>query len=200
MPDTAYYTAAALRARVPDLLNEQTYLTADIDDLISEYEGVAERYRGCAFTSRAAVSEVHTLNAQGYIVTRWPFIQSVTSVAVVARDLTSTSVTSTDWEINSAPGIVDLGGTYTGRATIVYTHYLTSTPSATVLRGCREFVRASLLRQNSSMGRDVIRQGFEGGSTTQYSTSDWNAGRPTGYITVDGILNSLTDYRRPGVA
>lgn len=201
MADTPYYTASTLRSRVgTDLENSAKFPDADLTDLIAEYEDVAERYRGCAFTSRAAVSETHTLNQARCIVVRWPFVRSVTSIAVVARDGTSTSLVSTDWEINSDPGIVDLGGSYTGRATIVYTHYLTATPNATVLRGCREFVRSSMLRQTSGMGRDVIRQGFEGGGSTQYSTPNWVEGRPTGYLTVDAILNSLTDYRRPGVA
>ena len=40
----------------------------------------------------------------------------------------------------------------------------------------------------------VIGQSFEG-TYTRFSTPDWNAGRPTGYLEVDRLLNSLPDYR-----
>lgn len=199
MPDTPYYTASALRTAVPDLVDTTDYPDADLTALIAEYESKLERYRGVAYTTRAAVSESHTLNGARAIITRWQFVRSVTSIAVVARDGTSTSLVSTDWEINGPPGIVDLGGTYTGVATIVYSHYLTSTPEADVLRGCREFVRATSLRAKSGVSRDVLRQGYEGQNPT-FVVVDWANGVPTPWTTVNDIWNALTDYRRPGIA
>ena len=97
------------------------------------------------------------------------------------------------------PGIVDLGGYWSGVATMVYSHYLTATPSAEILRGCREFVRATLLRAKSGVSRDVLRQGYEGQNPT-FVVVDWAAGVPTPWTTVNDIWNGLTDYRRPGVA
>lgn len=199
MADTPYYTAAALRTAVPELANTDEYSSADITDLIAEYEAKLERYRGVAFTTRAAVSETHTLNGSRSLITDWQQIRSVTSIAVVARDGTSTSLVSTDWEITGPPGIVDLGGYYTGVATIVYSHYLTAAPSAEILRGCREFVRATLLRQKSGVSRDVLRQGFEGQNPT-FVVVDWAKGVPTPWTTVNDIWNGLTDYRRYGAA
>lgn len=61
-------------------------------------------------------------------------------------------------------------------------------------RACREYVRASAVATRSNVGRDVIAQSVEG-LTTRFSTPDKAAGRPTGYLDVDRLLNSLTDHR-----
>jgi len=63
-------------------------------------------------------------------------------------------------------------------------------------RACREYVRASALANQSGVSRDVISQSVEGVST-RFSTPDVDAGRPTGYVDVDRLLSSLTDYRVP---
>lgn len=199
MADTPYYTAATLRTAVPELADTDEYPSADITDLIAEYEAKLERYRGVAYTTRAAVSETHTLNGSRSLITDWQYIRSVTSIAVASRDGTSTSLASTDWEITGPPGIVDLGGYWSGVATIVYSHCLTTTPAVDVLRGCREFVRATLLRQKSGVSRDVLRQGYEGQNPT-FVVVDWDKGVPTPWTTVNDIWNGLTDYRRYGAA
>ena len=197
MPDTPYLTPAAIRARVPALASEGDYPDSTLSDLVTEFEGITENYRGVAFTARTAVSETHTLDRERVIVTKWPVVSSVTSVAVVDRALVSTSVLSTDWQINRLNGIVDLGGYYTGVATIVYAHGIT-TPPAGLVRACRLYVRACAMRDDSGIGRDVVRQGFDGGGSTTFSTPDKD--HPTGYLDVDRLLNQLEDYRRPGIA
>ena len=65
---------------------------------------------------------------------------------------------------------------------------------AAVLRACRLYVRSCALSDQSSIPRDVLGQSFEG-TYTRYSTPDWDAGRPTGYLDVDRLLNTLDDYR-----
>lgn len=64
----------------------------------------------------------------------------------------------------------------------------------TLIRACREYVRSCALQTKSNMPRDVIGQSFEG-TYTRYSTPDKAAGRPTGWLEVDRLLNSLPDYR-----
>jgi hypothetical protein len=64
----------------------------------------------------------------------------------------------------------------------------------TLLRACREYVRSCALADSSNVTRDVIGQSADGGYT-RYSTPDMRAGRPTGYLEVDRLLNSLRDYR-----
>jgi hypothetical protein len=48
--------------------------------------------------------------------------------------------------------------------------------------------------ERTATSRDTLSQSFEGG-TTRYSTPDWNAGRPTGFLQIDADLNSERDHR-----
>ncbi len=72
-------------------------------------------------------------------------------------------------------------------------------PPETILDACAEYVAAVSRSRSAGSTRDVIAQTFDGG-LTRYSTPDWGAGRPTGYLEVDRLLNSLPDYRLPGIA
>lgn len=74
-----------------------------------------------------------------------------------------------------------------------------ATPPATWVRACTEYVISVLRATASGQSRDVIAQTFDGGMT-RYSTPDVAAGRPSGFLEVDRLLNSLPDYRLPGVA
>lgn len=70
-------------------------------------------------------------------------------------------------------------------------------PPTLVMRACAEYVSAVLRADRSGTSRDVIAQSFDGG-VTRYSTPNWGAGRPTGFLEVDRLLNSMPDYRLPG--
>lgn len=84
-----------------------------------------------------------------------------------------------------------VAGDYPG---LIYT-----TPPEVILRACAEYVLCVVTSQASGTSRDVIAQSMDG-SWTRYSTPDWAAGRPTGWTEVDRLLNSMPDYRVPGVA
>jgi hypothetical protein len=58
---------------------------------------------------------------------------------------------------------------------------------------------SSLSRDRSSVPRDIIATSADGMST-RYSTPDWGAGRATGYLEIDRLLNTLPDYRTPAIA
>lgn len=73
------------------------------------------------------------------------------------------------------------------------------TPPETILDACAEYVVSVVRNRSVGTSRDVIAQSFDGG-VTRYSTPDWRAGRPTGYLEVDRLLNSMPDYRIPGIA
>lgn len=73
-------------------------------------------------------------------------------------------------------------------------------PVGELLRSaCAEYVAAVSTSRGSKTSRDVIAQSIDG-SWTRYSTPDMSAGRPTGWTEVDRLLNSLGDYRIPGIA
>ena len=188
-----YLTAQQVRdrARSDDISDDAVFTDADIEDYISEFEDLAERYCGQTFEVVASITETVELDRDCHIIVRRPLISVAT--------FTVEDVASTAYEFDTADkaaGIIRFTTPLTGTLSITYS-YGQTTPAA-IKRACVQYVRAVALRDASAAGRDVIEQGFDGGST-RYSTPDWNAGRPTGYIEVDRILN---EYGRdiPGVS
>jgi hypothetical protein len=176
-----------------------------IADLIAEFIEIAERYRGVTFGATTATEvfsnatevygsvdqwplradarpDVHTVQ-----LARWP-VQSVTSVTVDGDAVTPVRVTDT--------GLVYLPRVG-AETVVVYVHGI-DVPAA-AKRACGEYVRAVALAERSGTSRDVIAQSFDGGMT-RYSTPNWAQGRPTGFLEVDRLLESVPDYRVPGVA
>ncbi len=190
----AYPTATEIRDRVDRLASTDAFPDAVLDDLIDEFQELAERYRGVSFVSTTATAEKHTLAGVRVARLDWPAITSITAATVTASDGTVTTLTPADLVIDHPHPLVDLGGVYSGVLSITYVHGLATTPPA-ITRACREYVRACALRDYSQVGRDVTSQGFENGGTTRYVTEDWDAGRPTGYLEVNRLLNSVRDYR-----
>lgn len=80
-----------------------------------------------------------------------------------------------------------------------YPGVLYEAPPEVIVRACVEYVHHVVSQQTSGTSRDVIAQSMDG-SWTRYSTPDWPAGRPTGWTEVDRLLNSMPDYRVPGIA
>jgi len=80
-----------------------------------------------------------------------------------------------------------------GRATSAFRHGLTSAPAA-LLDACTEYVLCVARSRASGVSRNTLSEATEVG-TTRYSTPDWEGGRPTGWLEVDRLLNTLPDYR-----
>lgn len=194
-----YMTATTLRGLQPDVNNSSDFTDATLTALIAEFQGVCENYLGKAYTPRTVTGETIELDHDRYITLKNPNILTVTSVTVTWLGQTTTFA-STLYQIDKRGGAIDLLGYYTGEAAVSYTHgTATADIPQEILSACSEYVRARALRGKSSLGRDVIRQGYEGGSSSTYSTPDWSKGRPTGYITVDALLNSQRSGA-PGIA
>jgi hypothetical protein len=94
-------------------------------------------------------------------------------------------------QIDEAPGRIHIG--HRGRFTVAFRHGMTSTPSL-LLDACTEYVLCTLQARSSGVSRNTLSIATEAG-TTRYSTPDWHAGRPTGWLDVDRLLNSLPDER-----
>lgn len=263
----AYLTASELRAAVTALTDPAKFTDTTLEDLVSEFAEIAERYRGVAYELRYAVETFLPPRATSVLSLRWAAVRSITSVVVTNPDLSTTTLDSTEYSLDRAASVVvvnvgqdvpvtvtythglgartvtdgatnsntsitsatagftaaDIGKTITGTgiptgttisavasttaatiseaatATATGVTFTIGTPPAPVLRACREYVRSCALADQSSVPRDVISQSFGDGGYTRYSTPDWEAGRPTGYLEVDRLLNSLDDYR-PGFA
>jgi hypothetical protein len=192
-------TAAELRAAVTTLADVGKYPDPALDDLVAEFEEVAEDFRGVAFTPRTAV-ETQNIDPYTTVITlNHPKVRSITSIVADGNTLDAATYKRTERDtIESSTGF--LGGTafVTMSVVITYDHGYDSPPKR-LLRACREYVRICAVADRSNVPRDIISTSADGMST-RYSTPDIGAGRPTGYIEVDRLLNSLPDYRTPAIA
>jgi hypothetical protein len=181
----AYPTASEIAQRVPSV-----GLPDDrIEELIAEYAEIAESYRGVAFSERER-TESFRIPATGVVqLSGWP-VREIETVEIDGVEIDPSSIPIT------GTGMVHTGKP--GRDLVVTYSYGMDTP-AVVVRACAEYVRAVAQAERSGTSRDVIAQSFDGGFT-RYSTPDWGNGRPTGFLEVDRLLNSLPDFRVPGIA
>ena len=189
-----YLTAAEVRtkARSASLADEQVFSDEDIEDLIEEFEDIAERYCGVAFITRTSTT-VSTL-ARGTLVILKPKIIAVSALTI--DDEASTNYEALN-DVAKAAGYLTMSSCTTGDVSVTYTHGYATTPKG-ILRACVQYVRASALRDDSNQTRDVVSQGSVDLGTTRYATPDWDDDRPTGYITVDAALN-VQGRAAPGI-
>jgi len=202
MPAAPYLTPAQIRAAVSTLADSAKYPDTALSDLVAEFEQVAEEYRGVAFTPRTAVETQTVCPGAASVTLNWPRVRSITSVVV-----DGTTVSSSTYRVTEAGILQSSAGFYAGgafpeaSAVVTYDHGYdvpTSTvaPGSVLLRACREYVRVCAVADRSNVPRDIIATTSDGMST-RYSTPDKKAGRPTGYLEVDRLLNTLPDYRIP---
>lgn len=152
------------------------------------FEETAERYLSHTYVARYGVETV-TASSGTVSLSRTP-LRSV----LAAQDWNGTALVVAEWVVDvngdvRAPGAA-------GRVTVRFTHGEDAPPSALV-EACKIFVRQKALEVDNRIGRDVLSTFTMDGGTERFSTPDWDAGRPTGYLDVDRILNSL---RVPGIA
>lgn len=183
-----YLTPDDIRDWYPAIAADAEITDAKLSALIAEFESIAERYTGVAYVPRETTETVEVCG-RVFIASQFK-ITSVDSIEIEGVAVTGYTFT-TGYSI-------DFGTHRTGSLVVTYTHGFTTTPPE-ILRACREYVRACALADRSRIPRDVISQSGDG-FTTRYSTPDWNARRPTGFIEVDRILNSVDQYRTPRVA
>lgn len=189
----AYLTPAQVRSRIPALSNPTTYTDTELTSLVAEFTDIAERYLLTAFEVRTATAE------QVVRPNKWVQLAHRPVVSVSAFTVDGVAGTLTELTTETATGLTYGPAWYGAKiATFTYT-YGTATQPEPLLRACAEYCRAVAFADRSGQSRDVIAQSFDG-STTRYSTPDWNRGRPTGFLEVDRLLNSLTDYVAPGIA
>ena len=182
MANDPYFTAATAKAaddRLADVAD------ATIVRFVAEFEPIAERYLGCALTPRTGATFTGWTDRCG--VLELPHVQ-VTACTLVDAD--SSAVVTVD-HIDQRIGRVHANAV--GRLTATYSHGLAAVPVG-VQEACLEYVVRRSQNNGQSQSRDVLSQAYEG-ATTRYSTPDWSAGRPTGYLQVDSLLNSERNYR-----
>lgn len=193
MPATPYLTADAAKERDQRLAD---FDASDIENGVADFEDKAEEYRGVAYTPRDAEATLRG-NAASYLFLPHLKVRTVESITIDGTALSVSELADvTTW---GDEGALERGVGWCGTQIVVaYTHGFEA-PPATVLTACTEYVLCVLRAQKSGVSRNTLSEATEAG-TTRYSTPDWNAGRPTGWLEVDRLLNSLPDYRTPGMA
>jgi hypothetical protein len=182
---TPYLTAEQVQSR-DNRFPSRDWTAAAIEAQVASFEPIAEGYRGIAYTPRDRVQTFMVESCDRLVLDR-KRIRSVTSVTVDGVALSATRI-----KLDPA-GVLHIIGAVSGLVVATYSHGYDSPPPL-VLDACTEYVFCVLTGRASGVSRNTLSVGTEAG-TTRYSTPDWNAGRPTGWLDVDRLLNDLADER-----
>ena len=195
----AYLTAAAVRTAVPTLANSRDYPDAILERAVASFEEIAEDYRGVAFVPRTATETFVLDDARTSLWLSRARVRSITSVTVTAPAVGGSAVvvSASLYTVDTDSGVLHYptGFPDGAKVVVVYSHGYDELPD-TVTEACLDYVRSRALVSTTSVPRDAISTSVEG-MTTRFSTPDKAAGRPTGYLDVDRLLNSLPDFRVP---
>lgn len=204
-----YASLPALRA-MPGLESTADFPTSKLIAARDEFADIAEDYRGVSYVPRYyfyAIKESYAFpygfGRPGRVFLRHVRIRNIRSLSLAGVSVTDFSTIAwtlagaLDWSYSTIAVPVSITGV--PRDIIVGYEHGYDTPPDAVRRACRQYVRSTLLGDTSGVPRDVVYQSMDG-MTTRYSSPDKSAGRPTGYIEVDRLLNSVVDERAPAVA
>jgi len=181
-------------------VNGTEQVLAATEYTVDELAGVLYCPAGFAAGDRVAVAYTHGLGyrvlADGVTASGDATVTSATG-AFTDADL-GTPVAGTG--IPSGSAIVAINSAtsveLSAAATATGTGVTLTLADPLLVQAAREYVRSSSLSGRSGAPRDIISQSVEG-LTTRFSTPDKANRRPTGYLDVDRLLNSLPDYRAP---
>lgn len=188
----AYLTAATAKDRDQRLAD---FADAAVTAQIAAFKEIAESYRGVAFETTTATAVKVPGRADRKLAT--PHLKLISLSAASLDGTALTSDERADVTIWADEGILErTAGWSATEVSLTYTHGYASPPAA-VLDACTEYVLCVLRARASGVSRNTLSEATEAG-TTRYSTPDWSAGRPTGWLEVDRLLNS--DFRIPGIA
>lgn len=165
-------------------------------ELVAEFEGIVERYRGIALMSRTDIIKVRGVAGCQLLTYR----SEVTEVADVSID-GGDEIDPEDITVWSN-GILERTAGWSGKqVTLSVTHgYTDANRPAGCKRACREFVRAKAKESAGEGPRNV--SGYtdsDSGYSYRVLTAAWDQGRPTGLSAMDDFVNSLPDMRIPGI-
>jgi hypothetical protein len=191
----AFYATLPSIRQMDGMEDPNKYPVAELRRVRDIFEGVAERYRGVSYVPRLKVEAV---KGGAWCSTSTFLVDELYPRALRSITVGETTADLTGWLFNdygllyNDVASVSWGAGETAR--IAY-EYGRDRPPEAIADACREYVRSTLLKSTSGVDRDIIWQSFDGGPTNRYSTPDWAAGRPTGWIDVDRLLNSVLDER-----
>lgn len=162
----------------------------DLREKLTEFEDIAEEYCGVAFVRRYARDLLDGSGVSRVYVSRRP-ARSLLSVHVAGSSYSTSLFTL------YTHGVLDyLTGSFTSptvsglNIAVGYEHGL-DRPPPKIVHAAKQWIRSTLFADRSGVGRDVLSiTDTQTGGSTRYSTPDWDAGRPTGFLEVDRDLNA----------
>lgn len=189
MAATPYLAPADLKGD-PTLARLTTIDDDALAAYVAEFEALCEDFVGVALTPRDTSDTIAIFTGRTVALRHRP-VRTITSVTV-----DTATVPAAGYVLDANGGRLLLSrAALCAEVIVTYSHGFASPPEA-ALRACRQYVRATALRDQQAVERDVIAQGFDGGGYTRYSTPD--AGdHPTGFLEVDRLLVSLRRTYRP---
>lgn len=199
-----YLDPDEVRAAVEFLGDDARYPDELIAGYVSEFEGVAEQYRGVAFTPRDTLERFTVPTGATSVVLSWPRVRDITLVSVDGVDLDAASYRVIPGGVLALTSGFSVSGSWsTGLVSVSYVHgYDIPSPTdpvgSVVIAACVEYVKSVAAARPQRSGREVIATGADG-NWTRFSAPDAARGRPTGWVEVDRLLNNLPDHRAPVV-
>lgn len=185
---------------VPDMrgfhgLSNLSFSAEALRAACSAFEDIAERYCGRAFVPRYRSETVRGSGTVRVLLDRHP-VRSIVSASAVDLAGVVTPFDVTYWQVDGTGMVVTDGDVLTSASygeanlTIRYIHGEPG-PTSELRAMCGVWVARQMLVERSQVPRDALSVTSPDGFSTRYSTPDWAAGRPTGILEVDAVLNGL---------
>lgn len=180
----------------PNLSDATKYPTALLLAVRDEFAELAETYCGIGFVRRYQRDRLDGDGTTKLILSRL-YPRSLISVTVNGTSETTTEFDLHDrgsitWRNDSFPRPDNTNGAR--NCAIAYEHAYTDTAPPDLRREALRWIRRELLLRTAETPNDRLSETFDG-LTVRYSTADFGAGRPTGMVSVDAVLNR---YRHTG--
>lgn len=188
-----YLTVPQIRAEpgLSDLTRFPLARVLDVRDAVSD---LVEDYCGVAFVPRYE-REAHVGTGSERLIVRRLHGRTVRAVTVSGATQDATGFTIDDHGV-----VTWMSGVFTAGAAVVvaYEHGLDAPPES-LRREMLAEIRARLLAREVRTPVDAISETSPDGVTVRFSTPDLSAGRPTGNMRLDAVMNALA-HRIPGIA
>lgn len=159
---------------------------------VAEFEQLAEAYLDVAYEPRDATWSTLIMRTTNTLRLPHAHVRSVDKVTVNGGELAAAL-----HQVDPVSGVMRLLRGYRvavgDEVTVEYSHGHDEPPPMLVA-ACRRWVLLEATADATGTSRNVIGQSVDG-SYVRYSTPDWSAGRPTGWLNVDRDLNSMRGDR-----
>lgn len=167
------------------------------------FEQLVERYCGVQFVRRYYRETIPGRWTQQSQLTKRP-ARVLLSAKTTDTNGTVTTYTTTNWGFTTGNTLVTdgdiLAGSLYGADNLTFEYeYGYDYPDADLVEASKIWIGYELLKDRSQTGRNYSARTTPEGYTETPIIPDWDAGRPTGLVDVDNVLNAI-GRRTPAIA